>query len=122
MPDLKHCPRCLRCNEAVFTDNSCAVWVKCDKCGIRTREHLYDRFIPGDYTSAMQEAADDWNRRTERTCSIVGDIMADEMVACDKCGFRYCKIIDASAAWIEPRINYCPGCGAKIEKEDNSDA
>jgi len=55
--------------------------------------------------------------RIERTCEIVGDVIAGESAKCSECGFDYEDVIPATAAWITSHTSHCAGCGAKIKSD-----
>ena len=86
-------------------------FVRCKGCGAET-----------DNYSDEEAAAEAWNTRAERTCHIVpmdaagnppyrkGDLIMNSFSdGCSKCGCPFDTL-----NYGEP--NYCPNCGAKVQK------
>lgn len=112
--DLKPCPFCG--GEAAFHEHE-RVGVECIECGAGFACVYRDR----------DEAAEEWNRRVERTCRMVSAFDTDELdgiqenisfspedtlaYRCERCGFdfRYERGLYPS---------YCPNCGAKVVGND----
>ena len=68
--------------------------IRCQECGCRTAAKWTLLEPPEEY----------WNRRAQRTCQMRAGGF------CSKCGFSICY-----------GHRFCPGCGAKIEEEENAD-
>jgi predicted RNA-binding Zn-ribbon protein involved in translation (DUF1610 family) len=61
------------------------------------------------WRSTKQEAAEDWNRRAERIC-LYSEATENKLATCNICGMGLGTEYTSA-------FHYCPGCGAKIEKE-----
>lgn len=99
MNKLKPCPFCG--GEADFDSylDEDLVAVKCDYCGVKT-----------PYKSSSEAAAYFWNKRAERTCEAVADEPAPFIEwVCSKCKQP-----------LDKAYNYCPNCGAKVVKHDET--
>src|SRR5574344_2291812 len=100
MSELRECPFCGGEAEVHpssdysthFTGATFFVW--CDKCETR-----------GDYYDTEAKAIEAWNTRAERTCFNV----EYDCFECSECDFHD-AYVDAET------YNYCPNCGARIEK------
>lgn len=99
MSELKPCPFCG--GEAVVT----LAGVSCSRC---------QGTMVVDLNATEQDAIDAWNTRAERTCEQV-DVTemykpyTTHMTKCSECG-------GVLAVDEMPAPNYCPICGAKVER------
>lgn len=100
MRELKLCPFCG--GEAVFHEHE-RVGVECIECGAGFACVYRDR----------DEAAEEWNRRAERTCRMeyAGEVPPQIQYSCYFCSECGSPIYND----MEPR--YCLYCGAKVVDE-----
>lgn len=114
--ELKLCPFCggeAQITRKKIKTNGCwcdAVYVHCPECDARTNRVLYSAQIHGDSGAEYAEAAEAWNRRTERTCHLeegYGDAGGNVGKVCSECKTT------VEFHWREPP-NYCANCGAKV--------
>lgn len=98
--ELRPCPFCG--GEARFeidTDGSFMLEVEheswCFLTSMDTRQWYY--------CDTVEEAAQDWNQRAERTCKNVS--VTKRLFECSACSYYYPDLQD---------FRYCPECGAKV--------
>lgn len=96
---LKPCPFCG--GKAKINGGSVLCYVRCESCKARVWS-CYE---------TKEEAIAAWNQRAERTCKAVpGRMKYDERKPmCSECGYSVG----------DRRYNYCPNCGARIERDDH---
>lgn len=87
--------------------------VKCSRC--------FASPLPNNYEGSKEAAAERWNRRAERTCrAVLHRVEYQEGVVahtCSECG-EILVCFDFEQDPPKP-IGYCPGCGARVIKEDS---
>ena len=99
---LKPCPFCG--GEAAFHEHE-RVGVECIECGAGFACVYRDR----------DEAADEWNRRSERTCRI--KLSKTSAWHCDGCGQTLDSNCFADNGGRLTEYRYCPNCGARVMDE-----
>lgn len=117
MDDLKSCPFCgggahireiRSCDMVLYS-------VSCDRVG------CYGFELTACFPSP-EEAAEEWNRRAERTCRpVVADDGAGAWgVYCSECGYRFAgphgkrEVPEHMATRRDIMPRYCPSCGARV--------
>lgn len=106
MSQLKECPFCGGQYETI-KEHPSNCYIKC----------LSDNFAyfcnqPGSIQHTKNEMKEAWNTRYEQTCTINSETIyayegnpIDEVYKCSECGEP-----------VSLQDNYCPNCGAKVEK------
>lgn len=101
---LKPCPFCgntnIACNLVTLADWLHMASFSCTAC--HPASFAEARGVGDTEEEAIEQAADNWNTRAERTCRPAP--MYNTIFECDVCGE-----IDTDGV-----PNYCPGCGAKV--------
>lgn len=109
MTKLERCPFCggeADVHYFAHDDSECTVMCSNQNC----RSSVSARSC-GSMTTAYNRARKLWNRRAERTCTIVrGD---GEFPHCSACGSL--EAVDDVAG----TFDYCPRCGARVIKEES---
>ena len=97
---LKPCPFCGE--EAVVCGHpdELMVYVKCSKCGA----------MSGCAEATEEKAAENWNRRAERTCHM--SVAANGQYRCSACGHMQDDTYRGDKGWYPPE--YCAHCGARV--------
>lgn len=132
MGNLKPCPFC-GCNAAVLEREQFSgpilYKIVCNSKKCRGHDHAGNvgAWMENGWRESREEAAELWNRRTERTCRMVSAFDTDELeqeqenisfspedtlaYRCEGCGFgfRYERGLYPS---------YCPNCGARVMEDD----
>lgn len=115
MGNLKPCPFC-GCNAAVLEREQFSgpilYKIVCNSKKCRGHDHAGNvgAWMENGWRESREEAAELWNRRTERTCRKVPGRM--------KYGRRISKCSECGYSLGDSRYVYCPNCGARVMEED----
>lgn len=126
---MRECPLCgsgdIRLYSVAYHSSGKQSVIKCRGCGCEVRAHSgrHDEGVEGmpDKESTMLMLAkgrvrEKWNRRHERTCHAVYEVvpyknsphLAERRLVCSSCG---------RALRMHNTYRYCPGCGARVVGE-----
>lgn len=111
MSELKPCPFCGGEAKTRLDDRW---WVHCGNCTCEIGFEGMDENGYSGHFDTEAEAIDAWNTRAERTCEQI-DVtemhkpFTTHMTECSECG-------GVLAVDEMPAPNYCPNCGAKVER------
>ena len=99
--NLEPCPFCGGKAKMKVSGTEFLFAVVCDSCGYATPCYMKEK-----------QAAEAWNRRTERTCHLIPyEVEEDtgffDCMECDSCGF----VMDVSEA---AYYNFCSHCGSRV--------
>ena len=101
MSELKPCPFC-GCESVIIIDHedglgACDYYVACDRCS-----------ASGSFSDTLDDAIRKWNNRVINHGTWERHYMPSPHQQCSECGY----IVDCSDS-----SNYCPMCGARMDKE-----
>lgn len=108
--ELKDCPFCGGKAYRVYggDDEKPIEYVMCTSC------HAMTEALP-----TVEEVAERWNRREERTCRIIEDMCG--LAHCSECGYEFypydCSGIPEEGVPYEYDGRYCKNCGARVVNE-----
>lgn len=100
--ELKPCPFC-GCESVTIIDHedglgACDYYVACDRCS-----------ASGSFSDTLDGAIRKWNNRVINHGTWEQNYMPSPHLECSECGY----IVDCSDG-----SNYCPACGARMDKKE----
>ena len=104
--ELEDCPYFDDCDHADFE--------QCEMHSVVCDVHKGGCGASSGYFYTVEEAAEAWNRRAERTCRMSTPI--DGEYRCGECGHLNRETYRADRGWFKPE--YCAHCGARVVEED----
>lgn len=120
VPQLKPCPFCG--GEARLYPSEAGFFVGCFNDGCAVNPSSGEFVADGVWDEEQKEAAiDAWNTRAERTCRITATATDGLMTDDPKKRFWLSCGHDVGVYGLDRQPNYCPYCGARVEKRNNDD-
>ena len=123
MSDLKPCPFC-GCNAGVLEreqlNGPILYKIVCNskKCRGHDSAGNVGSWMENGWRESREEAAELWNRRSERACELELDEY-ENVIRCTSCGHEECNPCSNDCMYGNAKYKwkYCPNCGARVVSE-----